>query len=78
MVGAFDLAEVLWKHKSCESPLRAALIGQACRRDRPPPPPPPPPPPRPPPPPPPHPPPPPPPLPNPTLTLYRRCAAGSG
>ena len=28
MVGAFDLAEVLWKHKSCESPLRAALIGQ--------------------------------------------------
>ena len=29
MVGAFDLAEVLWKHKSCESPLRAALIGQA-------------------------------------------------
>ena len=28
MVGAFDLAEVLWKHKSCGSPLRAALIGQ--------------------------------------------------
>ena len=36
MVGAFDLAEVLWKHKSCESPLRAALIGQACRRNLPP------------------------------------------
>ena len=32
MVGAFDLAEVLWKHKSCESPLRAALIGQARHR----------------------------------------------
>ena len=35
MMGAFELAEVLWKHKSCESPLRAALIGQA-RRPRPP------------------------------------------
>ena len=32
MVGAFDLAEVLLKHKSCESPLRAALIGQARHR----------------------------------------------
>ena len=29
MVGAFDLAEVLLKHKSCESPLRAAFIAQA-------------------------------------------------
>ena len=33
MVGAFELAEVFWKHKSCESPLRVALIGQAHRRD---------------------------------------------
>ena len=29
MVGAFDLAEVLLKHKSCESPLRAAFMAQA-------------------------------------------------
>ena len=29
MVGAFDLAEVLLKHKSCKSPLRAAFIAQA-------------------------------------------------